>query len=124
MPTAPAIPEGLLLQFLRVDAEGEEAGYRIYADGRYETRAAGKPWVQGNPLNVDQLEDARAALADAALDTLPAVSELPGVRHDGRVLWVQAVLEGAEQSVALVGPASQPAIHALSARLVALFAER
>jgi hypothetical protein len=115
----PPVPAGVLVQVLNVDAEGVEAGYRIYADGRYESRPAGKSWSQGERLSAARLERARAAIADAGLPALPAVTRLEGVRGDGRVLWAQSP----EASVAVVGPARQPALEALSARLVAIFKE-
>jgi hypothetical protein len=117
------MPAGLLVQFISLDAEGGEAGYRIYADGRYETHPVGKAWSWGEPLDEGQLAGVRAAVAEAEFAALPTVNERPGVRHDGRMLWVQAVDGAGAHSIVLVGPARLPAIDQLSARLMAVFTE-
>lgn len=121
MSVAPPIPAGLLIQMLKYNADGVESGYRIFADGRYQSRPLGQPWSEGEPLDERQLAEARTAVAAAALETLPPMNMPSGRRYDGAVLWVQAVLDGVDCSVALVGSARQPAIDALSARLLALF---
>jgi hypothetical protein len=120
MSDGPAVADGVLLQNLLVDARRQEIGYRIYDDGRFERRAAGKPWASGPTLTPARLERVRNAIGEAGIDRLEARYEPTTPRNPDAntvVLHVHAVVNGAAHSVAVVQPCKVPAIDALIARV-------
>ena len=87
--TPPAVPDGVLVQSIVVDDHGEQAGYRIFGDGRYQTLLRDGGWVDGAPLDRARLEAVERALEAAPVDGLAGRYE--GAAGDGepQVLWVQ-----------------------------------
>jgi hypothetical protein len=121
MSAMPVAPEHILLQSVLIDAHGRAAGYRIYDDGRYETRPAGAEWASGTPLTPEQLAAVHAAISAAALERLE--SRYPALRQtdDQATLWMQIVRDGQLHSIAIESPRTIPAIERLSADLVEIF---
>jgi hypothetical protein len=120
----PAVPEGVLLQSLLIDPHGREGGYRIYSDGRYESRPLGESWTFGSPLTPNQMEAVRAAISEAGLDTLEPLYQpaQPLPDQDGNVLWFQVADDGsAVRTIKIVRPCKVSEIETLSNRLVTIF---
>ena len=118
----PPRPVGVLVQSIAVDDEGERAGYRIFADGRYQTLARGGGWVDGAPL-----DDARwrpssgrstrprsttSPGATRATPTAPATRTCSGCRSRAG---------GAVRTVSVVGRRRVPELERLTAALTDAF---
>lgn len=120
----PDTPEGILLQVLLINADDREGGYRIYSDGRYESLVLGESWQAQPALTPQQLESARAAIADIPWARLRPLyqPEAPIPEGDSNTLWVQTIDNaGTLHSIAVVSPCQVPEIEALTAKLVAIF---
>ena len=85
--TPPEVPEGVLVQSIAIDEHGREAGYRIHADGRYESLWDGH-WKEGKTLTPAQLAAVRHAIESVPLGDLAGRYENPG---DPQVLWMQVL---------------------------------
>lgn len=121
MSAMPAVPEHMLLQSILIDAHGREAGYRIYDDGRYETRPAGEPWSSGTPLTPEQLAAVHTAIAAAAPEQLDSSYPALSQADNQATLWVQVVRNGQLYSIAIEHSRTVPAIDRLNAELVSIF---
>jgi hypothetical protein len=123
MSKAPEMPQGTLLQSVLINAEGETSGYRIYADGRYETRAIGEDWKLADPLSPAQVERVAEAISETDFEQLQPHYEPARPATDRNTLWMQADKAGQRFDIEIVGSCEVPAIQTLSARIVDIFRE-
>ena len=116
--TPPEVPDGVLVQSIAVDEHEREAGYRIYADGRYESLLAGGDWQAGDRLTPDRLAAVERAIESVPLDDLAGRYENPG---DPQVLWMQIARDGRIRTVSVVGGRRVPELEQLTAALTDVF---
>ncbi|MDX6630128.1 MAG: hypothetical protein QOH00_2374 [Gaiellales bacterium] len=114
----PPMPSGLLVQSVYIGEEGEESGWRVWADGRHESRRDGAPWEVVSTLDADRLAAVREALDDGSLEEIAGIHRGAEGPRQGATLWFQALSRGEPHSVGLVGGAHLDALDALTARLV------
>jgi hypothetical protein len=120
MADGPAVADGVLLQNVLVDGRRQEIGYRIYDDGRFERRAAGKPWVGGPTLTPAHVQRVRSAIGQAGIERLESRYEpATPAKADGDpvVLHLHAAINGAQRDVAVVQPCKVPGVDGLIARV-------
>lgn len=120
---APAFPADLLFQSIQINDDGEQAGYRIYSDGRYASCPAHGSWTPGEPLTSTQLAAVHRVLAEAQLDRLNQLYRAKG-RAAQHILWTQARVDGQAIEIAQVGRTPVAAIDRLSARMLEIFRSR
>jgi hypothetical protein len=118
-PSPPAFPPGVLLQSIFVDARGRESGYRIFHDGRYQSRTTGGAWTDGPALDEHRLAAVRQAVAAAGLEHLQPYYAAPEA-DDGGVLWIQIGENDPPRAVAIESPRRVPEVDWLASRLVAI----
>jgi hypothetical protein len=118
------MPSGLLVQSVYVSDEGGESGWRVWEDGRHESRQAGAPWELVSTLDAEQLAAIRDALDAGGLDEMAGVHRAGDDTPQHAALWFQAVSRGEPKTVALLGGARLAALDALTAELVAALAGR
>jgi hypothetical protein len=118
----PPMPPGLLVQSTYVTEEGEQSGWRVWEDGRHESRRAGAPWQLVSTLDAEHLASIRAALDGGGLEQMAGVHRSGDDSREGATLWFQALSGGRPQTVALVRGARLDALDALTAKLVAALA--
>ena len=116
------MPSGLLVQSVYVSDEGGESGWRVWEDGRHESRQAGAPWELVSTLDAEQLAAIRDALDAGGLDEMAGVHRAGDDTPQHAALWFQAVSRGEPKTVALLGGARLAALDALNAELVAALA--
>ena len=117
------MPSGLLVQSVYVSDEGGESGWRVWEDGRHESRQAGRALRElVSTLDVEQLAAIRDALDAAGLDEMAGVHRAGDDTPQHAALWFQAVSRGEPKAVALLGGARLAALDALTAELVAALA--
>lgn len=121
MSEKPEMPQGVLLQSVLINDEGETSGYRIYDDGRYETKTVLDPWSFGEPLTEDQVEAVKASIAEARFDRLHEHYQPEKLSSSPNTLWMQVNDAGERFDVEIVGSCEVPAITSLSAQIVELF---
>jgi hypothetical protein len=117
----PAVPDGVLVQSLVVHGDGERAGYRIYADGRYQTLPRGGDWVDGVPLDRDRLERVERAIDAEPFGDLAGRYEGTVGEGEPNVLWLQVAHGGTVRTVSVVGDRRVPEIERLTALLTDAF---
>jgi hypothetical protein len=115
--TPPEVPEGVLVQSVAIDEHGREAGYRIHADGRYESLWDGR-WKEGETLTPEQLAAVRHAIDSVPLGDLAGRYENPG---DPQVLWMQVLQGGEIRTVSVAGNRRVPELERLTALLTDAF---
>ncbi len=118
----PPMPPGLLVQSTYVTEEGEQSGWRVWEDGRHESRRTGAPWELDSTLDAEHLASVRAALDSGGLEQMAGVHRRRDGSREGAALWFQALSRGRPQTVALVGGARLDALDVLTAKLVAALA--
>jgi hypothetical protein len=116
--TPPDVPDGVLVQSIAIDEHGRAGGYRIYADGRYESRPHGGDWRAGETLTPERLAAVERAIASVPLDGLAGRYENPG---DPQVLWMQVAQGGRIRTVSVAGNRRVPELERLTARLTDVF---
>ena len=116
------MPSGLLVQSVYVSDEGGVSGWRVWEDGRHESRQAGAPWELVSTLDAEQLAAIRDALDAGGLDEMAGVHRAGDDTPQHAALWFQAVSRGEPKTVALLGGARLAALDALTAELVAALA--
>lgn len=121
MSEIPDMPQGVLLQSMLINVEGETSGYRIYEDGRYESKTVQEPWSFGEPLTEDQVETVKAIIAEAQFDRLSERYEPDEQIPDANTLWMQVNDAGERYNVEMVASCEVPVITNLSAQIVELF---
>lgn len=119
--SAPAAPDGVLVQSIAVDEEGESAGYRVFRDGRYQTLARGGAWLDGERLDGARVEAVERAIADADVERLAERYEGAIGPGQPEVLWVQVAHGGAVRTVSVVGQRRVPQLERLTALLTDAF---
>jgi hypothetical protein len=119
--TPPEVPEGVLVQSIVVDEQGEPAGYRIFGDGRYQSLVRSDGWVDQAPLDASRVQAVERAIEDAPLDDLAGRYE--GAVGDGepQVLWVQVARAGSVRTVSVIGDRRVPELEQLTAALTDAF---
>jgi hypothetical protein len=114
----PPVPDGVLVQSIYEDAEGEEAGWRVWSDGRHEGRRAGEDWTPGPTIDAAGMDALRAILDDADLGAMAGVHRPEADTAHESALWFQVARPGAAPvTVGVLEGASLPALDALVARL-------
>ena len=121
MSERPEMPQGVILQSVLVNDEGESSGYRIYDDGRYETKTVQEPWSFGEPLTEQQVEAVKASIAETRFDRLGEHYQPVEVSPSSNTLWMQVNDAGERFDVEMVGSCEVPAITTLTAQIVGLF---
>lgn len=121
MSERPEMPQGIILQSVLVNDEGESSGYRIYDDGRYETKTVQEPWSFGEPLTEQQVEAVKASIAETRFDRLREHYQPDEVSPSSNTLWMQVNDAGERFDVEMVGSCEVPAITTLTAQIVELF---
>jgi hypothetical protein len=117
----PAVPDGVLVQSIAVDEEGEPAGYRIFADGRYQTLPRGGDWADGAPLDGERLAAVERAIAASGVDRLAERYEgIPG-HGEPRLLWIQIARGGSVRTISVVGRRRVPELERLTVSLTDAF---
>ena len=112
------MPDGLLVQSVYADEEGEEAGWRVWSDGRHEHRRRGSEWQEAPRLDDEAIAALRAALREAGLAQMAGVhGPATPVKHVG-TLRFQAALPDGPVTVTLVGGASLEPLERLTRRMV------
>jgi hypothetical protein len=118
----PAVPDGVLVQSIVVDDEGDRAGYRIFADGRYQTLLRDRGWIDGAPLDRARLEAVERAIAEVPVDSLAGRYEGSAGDGEPQVLWMQVAREGGDvRTVSVVGDRRVPELERLTALLTDAF---
>jgi hypothetical protein len=120
-PPPPAVPDGVLVQSIVVDEQGDRAGYRIFADGRYQTLLRDGGWVEGAPLDRSRLEAVERAIAAAPVDGLAGRYEGSAGDGEPQVLWMQVARGGSVRTVSVVGDRRVPELERLTALLTDVF---
>jgi hypothetical protein len=115
----PELPEGTLVQSMVVSPDGARAGYRIFADGRYESLAG--DWTAASPLSAERLQAVEQALAAVPLDDLAGRYEADTGETEPNVLWFQVVRAGTTRTVSVVGSRRVPELERLTALLTDAF---
>jgi hypothetical protein len=113
----PDLPEGVIVQSVYATEEGTRSGWRVWDDGRQESRRDDSEWRPGPPLDAAAVADLRAALAEADLPAFAGVHGTPGGRHAG-TLWFTAALPEGPATVTLHGAARLEPLERLTERLV------
>lgn len=119
--TPPEVPDGVLVQSILIGKQGDRAGYRIYADGRYESLTADEQWAEGERLDQHRLDAVERAVGDVPLDDLPGRFEGPSGGEDPHVLWMQLRRDGAVRTVSILGRRRVPELETLTQRLTDAF---
>jgi hypothetical protein len=117
----PELPAGALVQSLVVDADGGRAGYRIFADGRYQTLPRGGGWSDTTPLDASRLAAVERALDAVPLDDLAGRYEADTGETEPNVLWFQVARGGSTRTVSVVGSRRVPELERLTALLTDAF---
>jgi hypothetical protein len=115
----PELPAGALVQSIVVGADGKRAGYRIFADGRYETLAG--EWTAAAPLSDERREAVERALDAVPLDDLAGRYEADTGETEPNVLWFQVARDGTTRTVSVVGSRRVPELERLTALLTDAF---
>ena len=116
--TPPELPDGVLVQSIAVDEHEREAGYRIYADGRYESLSPGGGWQAGETLGPERLAAVERAIESVPLDGLAGRYEDP---DDPQVTWVQVLQGGRIRTVSVAGGRRVPELDRLTGLLTDAF---
>ena len=116
--TPPELPDGVLVQSVVIDEHDREAGYRIYADGRYESLPRDGAWQAGETLTAERLAAVERAIESVPLDDLAGRYEDP---DDPQVLWMQVAQGGRVRTVSVAGDRRVPELDRLSALLTDAF---
>ena len=116
--TPPEVPEGVLVQSITVDEHEREAGYRIYADGRYESLPRGGEWSEGETLTGERLAAVERAIEAVPLDDLAGRYEDP---DDPQVTWMQVARGGRVRTLSVAGRRRVPELDRLAALLTDAF---
>jgi hypothetical protein len=119
--TPPEMPDGVLVQSILIGKQGDRAGYRIYADGRYESLTPEERWGEGERLGRERLEAVERAIDDVPLDDLPGRYEGTSGGEDPHVLWMQVNRGGHIRTVSVLGDRRVPELETLTARLTDAF---
>src|SRR5262249_13466674 len=114
--------DGVLIQSTYVSPEGEEAGWRVWADGRHEGRRPGGPWTPGAALDGSHIEEVRAILDGAGLEEIAGVHEPQAPPDEPGTLYFQVARPGGPVTVTVVGGARVPALDRLTERLAPILA--
>lgn len=122
MHDSPPLPPGVLVQSVYVTDEGEESGWRVWDDGRHESRRGGGPWEPFAMLDEQHLTAVREALDAGGLDEMAGIHRGDEGPRQGATLWFKAVSHDTPYTVALVGGAQLDALDALTAKLIAALA--
>lgn len=116
--TPPPPPAGVLVQSVYTTGEGVASGWRVWEDGRHESRRDGGDWEEVGRLDPGAVDALRAALAGAGLPAVAGGHRPPDARPGGGALWFQAVLPEGPVAVGLLAGAASPPLEALMERLV------
>ena len=116
--TPPDVPDGVLVQSIAIDEHGREAGYRIHADGRYESLPLGGRWEEGAKLGPERLAAVEHAIESVPLDGLAGRYENP---DDPQLLWMQVAQGGRTRTVSVAGNRRVPELERLTALLTDAF---
>lgn len=114
----PPLPDGVVIQSIRVDEEGEQAGWRVWADGRHEGRRAGEDWRPAARIDGGGMRRLAAILDDADLAAMQGVHRREAATEHESALWFQIARPGAAPvTVTLLDGARLPALDRLVERL-------
>ena len=116
--TPPDVPHGVLVQSIAIDEHGRKAGYRIYADGRYESLRRDGGWHEQEKLSPERLAAVGRAIESVPLDDLAGRYETPG---DPQLLWMQIAQGGRIRTVSVAGNRRVPELERLTALLTDAF---
>lgn len=122
MGSAPEVPDGVLVQSVHVDDEGVEAGWRVWRDGRHESRRRGGPWADAGTIGAEGVAALRAVLDEAPLDEMAGVHRPQHPPLHGGALWFHVARPDGPATVVLEGGARSEPLERLTARLVPILA--
>lgn len=117
------VPENVLLQVQVIDPRGRPAGYRIYRDGRYESRSRDTDWAAGAAMTPSQLDSIRAAMEKAEPDRLLERYE-PERRtgdDDQNTIQVDFGLDRGLRRVTVVRPCTVATVDGFIQRMAEIF---
>jgi hypothetical protein len=117
----PDVPEGVLVQSILVDAEGRRSGYRIFADGRYQSLSRDADWTDDAALDAARVREIEGALDAVPLDDLAGRYEADTGETEPNVLWFQVARRGGVRTVSVVGSRRVPELERLTALLTDAF---
>jgi hypothetical protein len=120
----PTVPKDVLLQVLLVDPHDREAGYRIYSDGRYESRPLGESWRFDIQLTPNQMQAVRAAILEARFENLQSSYHPPQPLsdQDGNISWYQITDDtGIVRTVEIGEPCKVSEINVLTNQIFMAF---
>lgn len=117
----PEVPPGVLVQSILVDPEGRRSGYRIFADGRYQSLPRDAGWTDDAPLDATRLREVERALDAVGLDDLAGRYEADTGEAEPNVLWFQIARGGRVRTVSVVGGRRVPELERLTALLTDAF---
>lgn len=122
MGPGPDVPDGVLVQSVRVDEEGVESGWRVWADGRHESRRDGAPWEEVGVLGPERVAALRAALDEAPLPEIAGVHRPAGRTFHAGALWFHAARSEGPATVVLVGGVRCEPLERLTGRMLPILA--
>ncbi len=117
----PEVPAGALVQSIVVTADDARAGYRIFADGRYQTLLFGGDWTDAVPLDAARMATIERALDQVPLDGLAGRYEADTGETEPNVLWVQVARGDEVRTVSVVGSRRVPELERLTGLLTEAF---
>ncbi len=114
----PPLPDGVLVQSTYVDSEGQEAGWRVWADGRHEGRRAAEDWQAGPAIDAAGMDEIARILDDEDVSAMEGVHRRDTETEHTSTHWFQVAREGGPPvTVALVDGARLDGLDRLVARL-------
>lgn len=124
MSATPEMPPGVIVQSVLENPEGETAGYRIYRDGRYESKTIAQPWTLGDSLTPTQVAAVVKIISESNFDQLESHYQPERPVEDANTLWMQIDDDGRRFVIAIEGSCEVSAIRTFSERILEVFRQK
>ena len=118
------LTEGVLVQVQVIDPHERVSGYRIFEDGRYQSRSRDKvEWEPGTPVKPEQMDTIRSAIRKLASDRLRDRYEpSERIEDDGNVIvQLDWRLDDRVRRVTVIRPCEVPEIDGFITRMTEIF---